>query len=76
MSLFINNNVLKYLQSEEHMEYTGMHRTCLSDKERRELRRIASQRGMTLTGFCDAVLRAEIRKEEEGKRGTQDHRAR
>lgn len=52
------------------MEYTGIHRTCLSDEERRALKKIATKRGMTLTGLCDAVLRAELKK--EGAYGTAD----
>lgn len=54
------------------MEYTGIHRTCLSDEERRALKKIATKRGMTLTGLCDAVLRAELKK--EGAYGVSDSR--
>lgn len=48
----------------EDMEYTGMMRTRLSTQERKELRKLASSKGMTLVGFCDAVLRGEIEKKE------------
>ena len=46
-------------------EYTGMMRTNLSMDERRKLRKIATSKGMTLVGYYDSVLRAEIRKAEK-----------
>lgn len=49
-------------------EYTGMMRTNLSMDERRKLRKIASSKGMTLVGYYDSVLRAEIKKSEKASK--------
>lgn len=50
--------------------YTGQIRTTLSRTEKEYLKSNASKRGMTLTGLCDAILRAELKK--EGAYGTAD----
>ena len=41
--------------------YKGFIRTNLSCDERKILKRQASQKGMTLTGYIDALLRNDIR---------------
>lgn len=51
---------------EKPMDYNTSFRTALRDNERREIKRIASSRGMTLTGYVDSILRKAI--EEEKKR--------
>lgn len=43
------------------MTYQGYIRTTLSADERKTLKRYASNKGMTLTGYIDALLRDEIR---------------
>ena len=48
------------------MNYNTSFRTALGDSERREIKRIASSRGMTLTGYVESILRKAI--EEEKKR--------
>ena len=48
------------------MNYNTSFRTALGDSERIEIKRIASSRGMTLTGYVDSILRKAI--EEEKKR--------
>ena len=48
------------------MNYNTSFRTALGDSERREIKRIASSRGMTLTGYVDSILRQAT--EEEKKR--------
>ena len=47
------------------MEYTGMRRTTLREEENKELKKIASSKGMTVTGYIDHILREAIRKEAE-----------
>lgn len=47
------------------MEYTGTYRTMLKTSEKRDLKKIAQKKGMTLTGYVDHVLREEIKKEVE-----------
>lgn len=42
------------------MTYKGYIRTTLSCDERKILKRQASQKGMTLTGYIDALLRDDI----------------
>lgn len=46
------------------MTYKGYIRTTLSLDERKLLKRQASQKGMTLTGYIDALLRSEIKGKE------------
>lgn len=41
--------------------YKGFIRTTLSCDERKVLKRQASEKGMTLTGYIDALLRNDIR---------------
>lgn len=41
--------------------YKGFIRTNLSCDERKVLKQQASQKGMTLTGYIDALLRNEIK---------------
>ena len=41
--------------------YKGFIRTNLSCDERKILKRQASQKGMTLTGYIDALLRNDIK---------------
>lgn len=48
------------------MDYNTSFRTALRDNERIEIKRIASSKGMTLTGYVDSILRKAI--EEEKKR--------
>lgn len=43
------------------MTYKGYIRTTLSCDERKVLKRQASQKGMTLTGYIDALLRNDIK---------------
>lgn len=47
------------------MEYAGTMRTTLTTDERKKLKKISSAKGMTLVGFCDSVIRAEIKKAEK-----------
>lgn len=44
--------------------YKGFIRTNLSCDERKALKQQASQKGMTLTGYIDALLRSEIKGKE------------
>lgn len=49
------------------MNYNTSFRTALGDRERREIKRIASSRGMTLTGYVDSILRKAIEEEKKSK---------
>lgn len=51
------------------MEYTGVVRTTLRPEEKKDLKKIASAKGMTFTGCIDMYLREAIRKEKEVNHG-------
>ena len=47
------------------MEYNTPFRTTLRDDERNEIKRIANEKGMKLTGYVDYILRRAIAEERE-----------
>ena len=49
------------------MEYNTPFRTTLRDEERNEIKRIANEKGMKLTGYVDYILRRAIAEERERK---------
>ena len=49
------------------MEYNTPFRTTLKDDERNEIKRIANEKGMKLTGYVDCILRRAIAEEREKK---------
>ena len=49
------------------MEYNTPFRTTLKDEERNEIKRIANEKGMKLTGYVDYILRRAIAEERERK---------
>lgn len=49
------------------MEYNTPFRTTLKDDERNEIKRIANEKGMKLTGYVDYILRRAIAEEREKK---------
>ena len=49
------------------MEYNTPFRTTLKDDERNEIKRIANEKGMKLTGYVDYILRQAIAEEREKK---------
>lgn len=49
------------------MEYNTPFRTTLRDDERNEIKRIANEKGMKLTGYVDYILRRAIAEEREKK---------
>ena len=49
------------------MEYNTPFRTTLKDDERNEIKRIANEKGMKLTGYGDYILRQAIAEEREKK---------
>ena len=49
------------------MEYNTPFRTTLRDDERNEIKRIANEKGMKLTGYVDYILRQAIAEEREKK---------
>lgn len=52
-------------------QHEGLLRTALSTEERKALRAEARRRGMTVRGYVDQVLRAEIERcyDADGKHG-------
>lgn len=56
-------------------EYTGYYRTLLSQQEKERFKSLALRRG-SVVDIHDDLIREFIRKEEEKRHGTQDHRAR
>ena len=50
------------------MEYNTPFRTTLRDDERNEIKRIANEKGMKLTGYVDYILRRAIAEERESER--------
>lgn len=50
------------------MDYNTSFRTTLRDDERNEIKRIANEKGMKLTGYVDYILRRAIA-EERDKQG-------
>ena len=49
------------------MDYNTSFRTALSTDERNEIKRIANEKGMKLTGYVDYILRRAIAEEREKK---------
>ena len=49
------------------MDYNTSFRTTLKDDERNEIKRIANEKGMKLTGYVDDILRQAIAEEREKK---------
>ena len=49
------------------MDYNTSFRTTLRDDERNEIKRIANEKGMKLTGYVDYILRQAIAEEREKK---------
>ena len=49
------------------MDYNTSFRTTLRDEERNEIKRIANEKGMKLTGYVDYILRRAIAEEREKK---------
>lgn len=49
------------------MEYNTPFRTTLRNEERDEIKRIANEKGMKLTGYVDYILRRAIAEEREKK---------
>ena len=47
------------------MEYTGVYRTRLESSEKKDLKKIAQKKGMTLSGYVDHIIREEIKREAE-----------
>ena len=45
------------------MEYNTPFRTTLKDDERNEIKRIANEKGIKLTGYVDYILRRAIEEE-------------
>ena len=45
------------------MDYNTSFRTTLKDDERNEIKRIAHEKGMKLTGYVDYILRRAIEEE-------------
>ena len=49
------------------MDYNTSFRTTRRDDERNEIKRIANEKGMKLTGYVDYILRRAIAEEREKK---------
>ena len=49
------------------MDYNTSFRTTLRDDERNEIKRIANEKGMKLTGYVDYILRRASAEERERK---------
>ena len=49
------------------MDYNTSFRTTLRDDDRNEIKRIANEKGMKLTGYVDYMLRRAIAEEREKK---------
>ena len=49
------------------MDHNTSFRTTLRDDERNEIKRIANEKGMKLTGYVDYILRRAIAEEREKK---------
>ena len=53
------------MQGVTDMDYNTSFRTTLRDDERNEIKRIANEKGMKLTGFVDYILRRAIAEERD-----------
>lgn len=62
---YLSRNVAVRGTKETDMEYNTPFRTTLRDDERDEIKRIANEKGMKLTGYVDFLLRQAIAEEHE-----------
>ena len=60
---YLSRNVAVRGTKETDMEYNTPFRTTLRNDERDEIKRIANEKGMKLTGYVDYILRRAIEEE-------------